>query len=121
SDRLRRVADRRRTLDTRRGGWPKARRPVGAAGADHDVNESAGMATSDTLPATPAKQDDRLQKSSAFRRILLRPEVGAIIGALALWLYFAVVAGGRGFLSLRGTSSYLEVSAELGILAIAVA
>ncbi|HWV25280.1 MAG TPA: ABC transporter permease [Thermomicrobiales bacterium] len=79
------------------------------------------MATPDTVPATSAKQDDRLQKSSALRRALLRPEVGAIIGALALWLYFAVVAGDRGFLTLRGTASYLEVSAELGILAIAVA
>lgn len=79
------------------------------------------MATPDTVPAAPVKQDDRLQKTSTLRRALLRPEVGAIIGALALWLYFAVVAGDRGFLSLRGTASYLEVSAELGILAIAVA
>jgi simple sugar transport system permease protein len=55
-----------------------------------------------------------------FRRALLRPEVGATIGALALWIYFAIVAGGSGFLSMRGTASYLEVSAELGILAIAV-
>lgn len=79
------------------------------------------MATPETLPVSPPKHDDRLQKTNAFRRALLRPEVGAIIGALALWLYFAVVAGDRGFLSLRGTASYLEVSAELGILAIAVA
>lgn len=78
------------------------------------------MPTSDSAPATPLT-DDRLQGTSAFRRTLLRPEVGATIGALALWLYFAIVAGDRGFLSLRGTASYLEVSAQLGILAIAVA
>ena len=78
------------------------------------------MSTPDTAPATTPKQDDRLQQSHALRRALLRPEVGATIGALALWAYFAVVAGGSGFLSLRGTASYLEVSAELGILAIAV-
>jgi simple sugar transport system permease protein len=64
--------------------------------------------------------DDRLRESSLIRQILLRPEVGAIVGAAVLWIYFAVVAGDRGFLSARGTASYLEVSAQLGILAIAV-
>jgi simple sugar transport system permease protein len=78
------------------------------------------MATHETAPAIAPRQDDRLQKSHMLRRALLRPEVGATIGAFALWIYFAIVAGGSGFLSLRGTASYLEVSAELGILAIAV-
>ena len=78
------------------------------------------MSRSDSPPLDTPSVDDRLQKSSAIRRALLRPEVGATIGALALWLYFAIVAGDSGFLSLRGTASYLEVSAELGILAIAV-
>ena len=64
--------------------------------------------------------DDRLQDSHVLRRVLLRPEVGAMVGAAALWVYFAIVAGDRGFLSVRGTASYLEVSAQLGILAIAV-
>lgn len=64
--------------------------------------------------------DDRLQKSHVVRRLLGRPEVGALVGATALWVYFAIVAGDRGFLSMRGTASYLEVSAQLGILAIAV-
>jgi len=65
--------------------------------------------------------DDRLLRSSVVRRTLLRPEMGAIVGAVAIWIYFAIVAGDRGFLSARGTASYLEVSAQLGILAIAVA
>lgn len=78
------------------------------------------MSTPDTAPAIAPRHDDRLQKSHALRRALLRPEVGATIGAFTLWVYFAIVAGGSGFLSLRGTASYLEVSAELGILAIAV-
>jgi simple sugar transport system permease protein len=64
--------------------------------------------------------DDRLRRTSVLRQVLMRPEVGAIVGAAALWTYFAVVAGDRGFLSTRGTASYLEVSAQLGILAIAV-
>ena len=79
------------------------------------------MSVSDTeLNRRELEADDRLQQSHVLRRLLQRPEVGAIIGAGALWLYFAVVAGDSGFLSARGTASYLEVSAQLGILAIAV-
>lgn len=50
----------------------------------------------------------------------MSPELGASIGAILLWIYFAVVAGGQGFLSARGTASYLQVASELGILAVAV-
>jgi simple sugar transport system permease protein len=73
-------------------------------------------------PAATAEPrvDDRLQKSSSLRRALMRPELGAAIGAFALWVFFAITAGGSGFLSARGTASYLEVAAQLGILAIAV-
>ncbi len=72
-------------------------------------------------PATPGpRADDRLQKSNSLRQALLRPELGAAIGAFALWIFFAITAGDSGFLSARGTASYLEVAAQLGILAIAV-
>lgn len=67
------------------------------------------------------RRDERLREASVVRRTLLRPEVGAIVGAVVLWAYFAIVAGDRGFLTLQGTATYLEVSAELGILAVAVA
>ncbi|MCA9860465.1 MAG: ABC transporter permease [Thermomicrobiales bacterium] len=56
-----------------------------------------------------------------LKRLLLKPEMGAIAGAVVVWIIFAILAGDRGFLSARGTANYLEVSAELGILAIAVA
>ena len=47
--------------------------------------------------------------------------MGAIAGAVVVWVIFAVIAGDRGFLTKRGTANYLEVSAELGILAVSVA
>jgi simple sugar transport system permease protein len=79
------------------------------------------MSATDAHTAVPELEpDERLLRSSLLRRTLLRPEMGAIVGAVALWIYFAIVAGDRGFLSTRGTASYLEVSAQLGILAIAV-
>ena len=56
-----------------------------------------------------------------MRRLLSRPELGAVAGTIAVWIFFAIVAGDRGFLSMRGTANYLEVAAQLGILAVAVA
>jgi simple sugar transport system permease protein len=64
--------------------------------------------------------DERLVREGWLRRLIRRPELGAISGAALVWIFFAVVAGDRGFLSLRGTANYLSVSAELGILAVAV-
>ena len=55
-----------------------------------------------------------------LRKIFNRPEFGALGGALLVWLFFVVIAGDKGFLSLRGTATFLEVGAELGILAVAV-
>jgi simple sugar transport system permease protein len=66
------------------------------------------------------RTDERLIQAGFLKRLLSRPELGAAAGAIVVWLFFAVAAS-RGFLSLRGTASYLEVSAHLGILAIAVA
>lgn len=69
---------------------------------------------------TPAP-GERMLRSSPLRRLLVRPEIGAVIGSIAVWIFFAFVAGNSGFLSLRGTSSYLSVSAELTIQAVPVA
>ena len=66
------------------------------------------------------QQDERLVQSSWLKRLLTRPELGALSGAILVWLFFAILAP-VGFLSLRGTASYLEVSAHLGIMAAAVA
>jgi simple sugar transport system permease protein len=69
--------------------------------------------------ATPV--DERVARVSSLRRLLVRPEVGAIAGAIAVWIFFAIIAGDSGFLSWAGTANYLTVAAELGILAVAVA
>jgi simple sugar transport system permease protein len=73
-----------------------------------------------TTAATPGV-DERVRRVSVLRRLLSRPELGAVGGVIVVWAFFAIVAGDQGFLTLRGTATYLEVSAELGILAIAVA
>jgi len=65
--------------------------------------------------------DERVAKTGVLRRLLVRPEMGALAGAVLVWVFFAVWAGDSGFLSLRGTANYLEVASYLGILAVAVA
>ena len=75
-----------------------------------------GTAVTGGAPAV----DERVRQTSAFRRVMRRPEMGAVAGTIAVFIFFAVVAGDSGFLSMRGTASYLQVAAELGILAVAV-
>ena len=71
--------------------------------------------------STATHIDERVLQTSMLRRLVTRPELGAVAGAVVVWAFFAITAGDRGFLTLAGTATYLEVSAELGILAIAVA
>jgi simple sugar transport system permease protein len=69
--------------------------------------------------ARPA--DERVRKVGIARKLLIRPELGAVAGAILVFTFFAVVAGDRGFLTTTGTISYLEVAAQLGIIVIPVA
>src|ERR687895_1909329 len=63
----------------------------------------------------------RVRKVGAVRRWLARPELAAVAGAILVFAFFAVVAGDSGFLTGAGTASYLEVAAQLGIVAVPVA
>src|SRR5215831_8629558 len=56
-----------------------------------------------------------------FRKLLVRPELGACFATILVFIVFAIIAGNQGFLSAQGTINYLEVAAQLGILASAVA
>jgi len=56
-----------------------------------------------------------------FRKLLVRPELGACFATILVFIVFAIIAGKQGFLSAQGTINYLEVGAQLGILASAVA
>lgn len=53
-------------------------------------------------------------------RLVARPELAAAAGAVLVWCIFAVVAG-EAFRSAAGTAAFLNASAPLGILAVAVA
>jgi simple sugar transport system permease protein len=76
------------------------------------------MAVTEAPPGPQA--DERVRRAGLLRRLLARPELGAVAGAILVWVFFSLVAGNRGFLTLDGTASYLAVASELGILAVAV-
>jgi simple sugar transport system permease protein len=61
-----------------------------------------------------------MAETGVLTQLLRRPELGAIAGAIVVWVFFAFVAPNAWF-SLRGTATYLEVAANLGIVAVPVA
>src|SRR5256884_4229570 len=64
---------------------------------------------------------ERMLRVNPLRRLLVRPETGAVAGSIAVWIFFAIVAGSSGFVGLLATSSWLSTSAEYAILAVPVA
>jgi simple sugar transport system permease protein len=66
-------------------------------------------------------QDDRLKKVSPLKMLLNRPELGALGGAILVFIFFGVVAGDTGMFSAFGMLNFFDVSANLGIIAIAAA
>jgi simple sugar transport system permease protein len=67
--------------------------------------------------ATP--RDERLAYRGPLQRLLIRPEIGAAIGAVAIWIFFWAVSGPFG--TAGGWLSTLDVATFLGIMAVAVA
>jgi simple sugar transport system permease protein len=68
-------------------------------------------------PAPPLS-DERLRREGRLRRAFGRPELGALAGTILVFLFFGIVAGDTGMFSAKGVLNWLEVSAQLGIIAI---
>lgn len=66
-------------------------------------------------------KDERIRKIPLLGRLLSRPELGAIAGTILVFVFFALTAGSSGLFSAKGIINFLEVSAQLGILAAPVA
>jgi simple sugar transport system permease protein len=63
--------------------------------------------------------DERLGRASIFDRMIIRPEVGAAVGAVLVFVFFSVAT--ERFLSVAGASTWLDETSTLGIRAVAVA
>ncbi len=82
-----------------------------------DEADAAAIAA-ETEATAVAGADERLAYQGVFQRLLIRPEVGAIIGAVAIWAFFWAVANTFGVAT--GFGSILDGAAPLGIMAVAV-
>jgi simple sugar transport system permease protein len=63
--------------------------------------------------------DERVKERNRVQRLLIRPEMGALIGAVAIFIFFAVVAAP--FRSPEALATVLYASSTIGIMACAVA
>jgi simple sugar transport system permease protein len=76
--------------------------------------------TTPPVPVTPA--DERLARVGVVTRLLKRPDIGAFIGAVAVFLLFSYTARDVNWASDLGVwSSWLNVAAYDGIVAVPVA
>jgi len=91
-----------------------------AAGAADKILAGATDARSVEQRSGAPASDERLAYRGVFQRLLIRPEVGAAIGAIAIWIFFWSVSIPFG--KAGGAASILDVaSSPLGIMAVAVA
>ncbi|MEU3669773.1 ABC transporter permease [Streptomyces virginiae] len=63
--------------------------------------------------------DERLAPTSLFRRLLGRPELGAVVGAVAVFVFFSIAA--PTFLQASSLSTILYSASTIGIMAVPVA
>jgi simple sugar transport system permease protein len=74
------------------------------------------MTAADT---TDVAEDERLLRRSVWRKVMGRPELGSVVGAGAVFLFFSVVAGS--FLQPSSLSTVLYAASTIGIMAVPVA
>src|SRR5215211_2701653 len=80
---------------------------------------SEAVTPSPAVTETVSVVDDRLAEVSLVTKLLRRPELGALIGALAVFLFFAITA--ESFRTLSGVANWTDVASTLGIMAVVVA
>jgi len=92
---------------------------ISAGSGDTDIDEPTESRVEKARRESAAGGDERLAYRGVFARMLVRPEIGAVIAAIAIWAFFWAVSVPFGLAG--GTASILDVSSTLGIMAVAVA
>ncbi|MER5396782.1 ABC transporter permease [Streptomyces sp. NPDC002599] len=77
------------------------------------------MTATAPAPAPGPETDERLLKTSPLRKLLSRPELGSVVGAVAVFLFFAVFADS--FVRAASLSTVLYAASTIGIMAVPVA
>jgi simple sugar transport system permease protein len=69
--------------------------------------------------ATAVTTDERVVRVGLLRRLLIKPELGSLIGAVIIFIFFALLSDV--FRSADGIANWLDPASTLGIMAVAVA
>ncbi len=62
--------------------------------------------------------DERMKQVSKLRRIMIRPELGAISGTILVFVFFLMIAGDSGMFAPQGIQNWAVVSAQFAIIAV---
>ena len=79
------------------------------------------MAQTSNSPPAVVLTDERLKRQSAMRRLLGRPDLGAMSGLVLVFVFFAIGAHGTGMFAADGVLNWATVSGYLMILAVGAA
>ena len=71
------------------------------------------------LAAHKVVTDERVKEQKRIQRLLLRPEMGSLVGAIAIFIFFCIVAAP--FRTPEALATVLYSSSTIGIMACAVA
>jgi simple sugar transport system permease protein len=71
------------------------------------------------MTATAPTADERLADVGRIRRLLIRPELGSIVGAVIVYIFFTTRSDIFG--TVDGIANWLDPASTLGIMAVAVA
>jgi simple sugar transport system permease protein len=69
--------------------------------------------------STATVADERVGSVSPLRRLLLKPELGAVIGAIVIFVFFSIMSDV--FRSASGVANWLDPASTIGIMAVPVA
>jgi simple sugar transport system permease protein len=77
------------------------------------------MTATTTATPPPEVRDERVAKVGVWRRLLLKPEFGSLIGALVVFVFFATQS--TVFWHASGVANWLDPASTYGIMAVVVA
>lgn len=69
-------------------------------------------------PQFAGQADERIKGVSALRRALIRPELGGIVGTIAVFIFFLLFAFDKGMFNSQGILNWSTVSAQFMIIAV---
>src|ERR1700676_3323162 len=95
----------------------------GSAPPEGEETMSVASERQDSAPRQAGAGDERLATVGVVVRLLQRPELGALIGGVAVYLLFATVDAtpGHKFTSIAGMQNWTDAASTYGIMAVAVA